>query len=261
MMEQTTKLTFLGTAAANFLPELKTIYKDCFDKTARRASCMLIGENYLIDCGMYVMESIRIAGVDMSKITDIFVTHFHADHFIADHVAQIAAGKEKPLRLWVRRDAQVPDISNVEVVHLPLHEEVAVSEGMTVVSVDANHDVEAFPQHFVFNIHGKKMLYALDGAWFLTPTYTYLKKSNLDLAVLDGTCGDYEGEWRIGSHNTIPMIRLMLPSLKKWGVIHDDTRVYLSHLAPKLHASHEETVEMVAKDGLLVAYDGLTVLL
>lgn len=258
---QTTKLTFLGTAAANFLPELKTIYKDCFDKTARRASCMLIGENYLIDCGMYVMESIRIAGVDMSKITDIFVTHFHADHFVAEHVEQIAAGKEKPLRLWVRRDAQVPPIDNVEVVYLPLHTEVEVAENMSVVSVDANHDQEAFPQHFVFTINGKKLMYALDGGWFLTASYSYLKKCMVDMAVLDATCGDYVGDWRLGSHNSIPMIRLMLPSLKKWGVIHDETRVYLSHIAPKLHATHEETVELVANDGLLVAYDGLTVML
>ena len=260
-MEQKTKLTFLGTAAANFSPRLKTDCKDCFDKDARRASCMLIGENYLVDCGMYVMESIRIAGVDMSKITDIFVTHLHADHFIAGHVAQIAAGKEKPLRLWVRRDAQLPPIDNVEVVYLPLQKEVAVSETMTVVSVDANHDPKSFPQHFVFTINGKKMLYALDGGWFLTSSYNYLRDAKLDLAVLDATCGDYVGDYRMGEHNSIPMIRLMLPSLKKWGTIDDETRVYLSHIAPKLHAPHDETVELVAKDGLLVAYDGLTVLL
>lgn len=260
-MEHKTKLTFLGTAAANFSPRLKTDCKDCFDNDARRASCMLIGENYLIDCGMYVMDSIRIAGVDMSKITDIFVTHFHADHFIADHVAQIAAGKEKPLRLWVRRDAQVPPVENVEVVYLPLHTEVAVGENISVVSVDANHEPDAFPQHFVFTINGKKLLYALDGGWFLTASYTHLKNAKVDMAVLDATCGDYTGDYRMGSHNSIPMIRLMLPSLKTWGVIHDETCVYLSHIAPKLHAPHAEIVENVAKDGLLVAYDGLTVLL
>ena len=260
-MEQTTKLIFLGTAAANFLPELKTIYKDCFDKTARRASCMLIGENYLVDCGMYVMESIRIAGVDMAKITDIFVTHLHADHFIADHVAQIAAGKEKPLRLWVRRDAVVPEIDNVEVVYLPRHTEVEIAEDMSVVSMDANHDPKSFPQHFIFTIHGKKLLYALDGGWFLTETYNYMRKVKMDMAVLDATCGERIGEWRIGEHNSLPMIRVMVPSLKTWGVLDEETRIYLSHIAPKLHAPHEEIVENVAKDGLLVAYDGLTVLL
>ena len=260
-MEQTTKITFLGTAAANFSPRLQTDCKDCFDQDARRASCILIGENYLVDCGMYVMESIRIAGVDMSKITDIFVTHLHADHFNAEYAEQIAAGKEKPLRLWVRRDAEVPPMENVEVIRLTRHEEVKVAEGMSVVSIDANHDAISFPQHFIFTIQGKKLLYALDGGWFVTESYNYLRKMKMDMAVLDATCGEKVGEWRIGSHNSLPMLRILVPALKTWGVFDDETQIYLSHIAPKLHAPHKEIVESVEKDGMLVAYDGLTVLL
>lgn len=256
-MEQTTKLTFLGTAAANFSPRLKTDCKDRFDKDARRASCMLIGENYLVDCGLYAMESLRIAGTDISKITDIFITHLHADHFVPEHIAQIADGKENPLRVWVRRDAQLPEIPNTEVVRLPLHTVVPVSDKMTVEAMDANHDPKSFPQHLIFAIGSKQLLYALDGAWFLTESYRYLHNRNLDMAVLDATCGDYTGDYRMGEHNSIPMIRLMLPSLKTWGAIHEQTKVYLSHLAPKLHLPHEETAALVAKDGLLVAYDGL----
>ena len=102
------------------------------------------------------------------------------------------------------------------------------------------------------------IFYALDGAWFLHETYYALKNTNLDFLVLDCTCGDYEGDYRIGEHNTIPMIRLMLPSLKKWGTITEKTQVYASHLAPSLHKSHEETVEILQKDGVYVAYDGLS---
>ena len=260
-MEQTTKLTFLGTAADDFSPRLKTDCKDCFELDARRASCILVGEKYLIDCGMYVMESIRIAGVDTGKITDIFVTHLHTDHFVAEYAEQIAAGHEKPVRLWVRRDAQLPAMENVEVVYLPRHTEVEVEEGVSVVSMDANHDAKSFPQHFVFNIHGKKLLYALDGGWLLNESYNFMRGLKVDMAVLDATCGDYLGEWRIGEHNTIPMIRVMVPSLKTVGVFNDETRIYLSHIAPTLHAPHAEIMESVANDGLLVAYDGLTVLL
>ncbi len=256
-MEQTTKLFFLGTAAANFLPILKTECKDRFDKNARRASCMLIGENYLVDCGMYVLESMRIAGTDMSKITDIFITHLHADHFVPEHVAEIAKGKEKPVRLWVRRDAVLPEIPNTEVIRLPLETVVPVAEGMTVETIDANHHPSVFPQHFLFTINGKQLLYALDGGWFLTASYKYLQNRNLDMMILDATCGDYVGDYRMGEHNSIPMIRLMLPSLKTWGAINDQTEIYLSHLAPKLHVSHDETVDLVAKDGMKVAYDGL----
>lgn len=256
-MEHTTKLLFLGTAAADFSPRLKTDCADRFDKDARRASCMLIGENYMVDCGLYALDSLRIAGTDVSKITDIFLTHLHADHFVPEHVAQVAAGKEKPLRLWVRRDAELPEIPNTEVIRLPLQTVVQVADGMTVESVDANHHPNTFPQHLIFTIHGKQLMYALDGGWFLNPTYRYLRDRNLDMLVLDATCGDYLGDYRIGEHNTIPMIRVMVPSLKTWGAIHENTRVFLSHLAPRLHLPHAETVELVAKDGLEVAYDGL----
>jgi len=256
-MEHTTKIFFLGTSAANFSPRLETDCKDRFDKDARRASCILIGERYMVDCGLYALESLRIAGTDISKITDLFITHLHADHFVPEHVAQIAKGKDKPLRVWVRRDAQLPEIPNTEIIPLPLHTVVPIAEGMTVESVDANHHPATFPQHLLFTINGKQLLYALDGAWFLTASYKYLRDRNLDMMILDATCGDYVGDYRMAEHNSIPMIRLMLPSLKTWGIIHDDTKIYLSHLAPKLHVSHDETVALVAKDGLLVAYDGL----
>lgn len=258
-MEHTTKLFFLGTAAANFSPRLKTDCKDCFDKDARRASCMLIGDDCMVDCGLYALESLRIAGTDISKITDVFITHLHADHFVPEHVAKIAEGKEAPLRVWVRRDAELPEIPNTQIIRIPLHTVVPVSDTMTVESIDANHHPGTFPQHYIFTIRGKQLLYALDGGWFLTASYNYLKNRNLDMVVLDATCGDYLGDYRMGEHNSIPMIRVMLPSLKTWGAINDQTRVYLSHLAPKLHLSHDETVELVAKDGMLVAYDGLEV--
>ncbi|MBO7156708.1 MAG: energy-coupling factor transporter transmembrane protein EcfT, partial [Clostridia bacterium] len=37
---------------------------------------------------------------------------------------------------------------------------------------------------------------------------------NLDIAVLDCTMGDYDGDWRVGEHNSIGMLRVLIPSLK-----------------------------------------------
>ena len=90
-------------------------------------------------------------------------------------------------------------------------------------------------------------------------TYYALKNANLDFLVLDGTCGDYDGEWRMAEHNSIPMIRLMLPSLKNWGVINDNSQVYISHIAPSLHKPHFETVEIMKTMGVKVAFDGLRI--
>ena len=63
----------------------------------------------------------------------------------------------------------------------------------------------------------------------------------------------------MGEHNSIPMLRVMLPSLRTFGVIADNTKVYFSHLAPSLHASHSETEKIAVEMGAHVAYDGLEI--
>lgn len=75
------KFQFLGTCAADFSPKLKTEFVDCFDKNARRSSCAIIEGRYLIDCGVHTVDCLRIAGIPLENITDVFFTHLHGDHF------------------------------------------------------------------------------------------------------------------------------------------------------------------------------------
>ncbi len=250
-------ILFLGTCACDYSPLLQTTYKDSFDKNARRSSCALINGRYLIDCGYHCMEELRIAKIDLAQITDIFVTHFHSDHYNIEHVRRIANAAQRILRVWVRADAKTLEIPNVEWKFMQKAVQYDVDENVKVTGLLANHNESVFPQHILLEADGKKLFYALDGAWFLHETYYALKNAQVDLLVLDCTCGDYLGDYRIGEHNTIPMIRLMLPSLKKWGTIGENTQVYVSHLAPSLHKTHEETAEILQKDGVCVAYDGL----
>lgn len=249
------RFEFLGTCAADFSPRLSGDCKDRFDNDARRASCALINGRYLLDCGPHCPDSLRIAGADPAAITDIIITHLHADHFVKESVEFIA--KDHPVRLWVREGASVPDIGNVTVVRMKSFEKYAVSDGLSVTGLPANHDAAAFPQHLLIEADGKKIFYGMDGGWLLNKTYAHLWNTHLDLCVLDGTCGDYEGDYRMGEHNSIPMIRLMLPSLRTVGAIDEHSLVYISHLAPSLHKPHAETVEICKKDNINVAYDGL----
>lgn len=252
-------LTFLGTSAADFKLLAKTDCADRFDKNARRASCAMIGDSILIDCGMHVLDSIRIAKVDVSKITDIFVTHFHADHFDGEHAEVIAQGKTTPVRLWCRSDAKVPELKNIEIIRMEEGVYYHVANGLNAMSIRANHDETVFPNHFLFDVDGTKVLYATDGAWITNSATRNLRGKNIDVYVVDATCGDYEGDRRAGEHNSIPMLRLLLPSLKTLEIINDKTKVFLTHIAPSLHKTHEETQEIVQKDGMTVAHDGLTI--
>ena len=252
-------ILFLGTCACDYSPLLQTVHKDTFDKNARRSSCALVNGRYLIDCGEHCMDSLRIAKVNPAQITDIFVTHFHSDHYNAEHIRQIAAAAKRVLRVWVRGDAKVVEIPNVKWELMEKLCQYTVDEKIKVTGFLANHSESAYPQHILIEADGKKLFYALDGAWFLYETYYALKDARLDFLVLDCTCGDYEGDFRIGEHNTIPMVRLMLPSLRRWGTVAENTQVYVSHLAPSLHKTHDETVKIFQKDGVDVAYDGLQI--
>ena len=258
MNTEKTICTFLGTSAADFSLLRRTDCENRFDLNARRASCMLIGEDLLIDCGMHVLDSLRIANADTSKITDIFLTHLHADHFIREHAEKLAEGKDRPVKIWCRQDAVIPYIKNTEVIRMEEGVYYHIREGVNAMSVYANHEESSFPQHVLFNVNGKKLFYATDGAWLLARACQFLKKKRVDHFVVDATCGDYTGDYRFAEHNSIPMIRLMLPSLKKNEIIHDQTQIILTHIAPSLHKSHEETQRIVEGDGMTVAYDGMT---
>ena len=252
-------LLFLGTSAFDYSDKLETEFKDKFDYNVRRAACGLINERYLIDCGFHCEDSLRIAGIDKSKITDIFITHFHGDHCCVEMIRRISADRTTPINVWVRHDAEVVDIPNVNWVRMNKMQEYALPDGTLVKGFYANHDESVWPQHLLFEKDGKRLLYACDGAWFLRETYYALKDLRLSLLVLDCTCGDYEGEWRMAEHNSIPMVRLMLPCLKNWGVIDENSKIFISHIAPSLHKPHFETVEIMKEMGANVAFDGLKI--
>lgn len=253
------EITFLGTGAHDYSPRLQTELRDAFDFDARRSSSVFLNGSHLIDCGDHLRDELRLAGADASSIGDVFLTHLHVDHYNAEHLKWLAIGKGEPLRVWVRKGASLPAFPNVTVIEMEMKRRYDVGDGLAVIGLPANHDADVFPQHFLFERGGKRLFYGCDGAWLLHETYYALKDAALDCMILDCTCGDYEGEWRIGEHNTIPMVRLMLPSLKAWGAITDETEVYISHLAPSLHLPHGDTVKLLERDGIKVAYDGLKI--
>ncbi len=249
--------TFLGTCARDFEALEKADCRGRFDKDARRSSCLLIGDSLLVDCGTHVLDSLAIAGADISKITDIFVTHFHDDHFNPEHAERIAEGKTSPVRLWCRFDAEVPPLRGVEVMRMHEGVKYPVFPTLNAISVYANHDETSFPNHFLFEVNGKKLFYGTDGAWMTERACVCLRGADVDVFITDATCGDYAGDSRATGHNSIPMIRLLLPSLRANGIISDKTRVMLTHIAPSLHKPHDETVKLLRPEGLIVAYDGM----
>ena len=252
-------VVFLGTCACDFSKRLETDLKDVFDKDVRRSSSILVDGDILVDCGPHTLDSLRIAGISLDSISSVVITHLHDDHFNIDNILAIAKSKNTPLKLYVREDADIDISCDVEIVRMKPFAQYCLNNGITVTGMDANHDASAYPQHLLFKKNDKSIFYGCDGAWLLNTTYYALQNAKLDMMVLDCTTGDYEGDYRMGEHNSIPMLRVMLPSLRAFGVINEKTKVYFSHLAPSLHASHSETEKIANKMGAHVAYDGLQI--
>ena len=252
-------IKFLGTCACDFSPKLESEYKDSFGLDERRASSVLVNGKHLIDAGMHVLDSLRIANDPIDNITDIFISHIHDDHFNAKNIEKIAKSGKTPIRIWVREDAIVPEIKNIVYVRMTPYVKYAVNEGVFVTGVIANHDPDATPQHLILEINGRRLFYGCDGAWLVTKTYNFIKGADFDIAIFDATMGDYNGDYRIGEHNSIPMLRVMLPSLRTEGAITDKTKVIFSHIAPSLHKPHAEIVKTAKELGASVAYDGMEI--
>jgi len=129
---------------------------------------------------------------------------------------------------------------------------------ITVSAVMANHD--AFPLHYMFKRGSKKFFYGCDGAWMLHDSYYYLKTAAFDAMILDATVGDYDGDYRMAEHNSIPMIRMMLKSFATFGITTPDTKIYLSHMSRTLHHdTHAERTARLAPEGMIPARDGMTI--
>lgn len=253
------KIRFIGTCAADYSPLLGTTFKDQLDKDARRSSAVLVDEHLLIDCGHHVVESMRIQNISLSSIDVLLLTHLHGDHYQPYNIKLIANAAERKLKVYAHRSAlnrlkkELADL-NVEIYTFNYCKSRKLECGITITGLPANH--QSCPSHYLLEGDGKSFYYATDGAWIMYNAFYYLKDKKLDAIVLDATVGDYEGDYRVAEHNSIPMIRLMLKSFDKFHICDDHTKIILSHIAPSLHKTYDETVEILAKDGMEVAYDG-----
>lgn len=256
------EIRFIGTCAADFSSLLATEFKGKLDKDARRSSSVLVDNHILIDCGEHTIESLHIQKISLSEVDILLLTHLHDDHYQSDSIRVIAEAACRKLQVYAHRSAlpilkkELVD-ANVEIHAFTYGKSRNLKCGITVTALPANHT--CCPCHYLLESGGKSVYYALDGAWIMYDAYWFLKDKRLDAIVLDATIGDYDGDYRVAEHNSIPMIRLMMKSFHRFNICDEHTRIILSHMAPSLHKSHDETVKLLEKENMEVAYDGFII--
>ena len=262
------ELLFLGTGAANWPRKYPPLNKTLSRGEVRGMSSMLINGHILIDCGPTVLDVMKRYDVNPAGITDILLTHTHADHLHENSILALANSRDAglaPLTFWGDPEAlkKVPDSDRIEKRPVGVEQSFSI-DGINITGLESNHQVEGSKEKCrIYLIEGatRSVLYATDGAWLLTTTSNYLRKKQLDAIIWDATCGEGEGDPRIFSHNDLTMIRHMNQSLASAKILKPDAKIILTHIARKLHPAHDVLEKRLLPEGLIPAYDGMSVVL
>ena len=222
------KVLFLGTGASDW-PVDKV---ECNQSRYRRNSSILIDDTILIDPGPGVYEAACEYGVNLWGVKYILNTHKHADHFNIN-----------TLNLLEKYGAKFVELEAGEKRWL---------DNYQVHALKGNH--RCTTTHFLISDGVKRIFYGLDGAWLMYDEVQAIKEYPVDLAILDGTVGNIEGDYRIFEHNNLMMVRELKKSLETYVF-----RFCISHMAYTLHEIHEDLTTEMSQYGIEVAYDGMTI--
>lgn len=257
------KILFLGTGAADW--EIK-----CEEDTLpgeRRRSSMIIDESILLDVAPQSYAFAKRLGVNMSKITDCFITHSHVDHYNKSALLNFAKDSGNKINLYCHKGA-LPcfDLSDDEAALFnicPLEAfDIFDAAGYKVTAVSANHlvaDSSEQPLHYILAKDGRSYMCGGDGGLFTAHTWEYMRTLCFDGIIFDLTVGDMTGNFRLCTHNSIPMLRMIISALRENEMIHDGTVLIANHLAQTLHCEDQETERILGEIGVKVAYDGITI--
>ena len=263
--QDTFTVLFLGTGAAdwdvNAYPQEKEIL---ISGAYRGQSSILINNSILVDCGATVAAALDIFGVHIDTITDIVITHTHADHFNIDSIKKIASKREnqKRINLWIEHHSAsyyktLEDDTGCTVKPVKCFEKFTINE-FEITPVEANHfraETEEQCLHYIFTKSNKSLFYALDGGWLTIKTWNLLKKMKLNTIIWDATWGS-DVYYCIFSHNTIPAIHLMKKQMFKDQVLNQESKVIISHLSRNSHPSHANVTINMKTEQIITDNDG-----
>jgi ribonuclease BN (tRNA processing enzyme) len=266
--ENKVELLFLGTGAANWPKRYPPLNQELSRGQVRGMSSMLVNGHILIDCGSTVLDVMKRYDVDPAGITDILLTHTHADHLHESSILTIANSRDAdlgPLKFWGNPEAlkKVPDSDRIEKRPVGVEQSFSI-DGFEITGLESNHHVAGSEEKcLIYLIEGaaRSVLYATDAGWLLTRTSIYLKKKQLDAIIWDATMGEGTGDPRIFGHNDLTMIRHMNQTLARSKVLKPDAKIILTHLARKLHPAHDVLEKRLLPEGLIPAYDGMAIAL
>ncbi len=272
------KLKYFGTAAAEGIPGLFCNCRVCKNALLKRGkevktrSQALLDGKILIDFPPDTYMHVLNYGLDLRDIKHCIITHSHHDHLFADdfwcRLPSIANDiDESPLNVYLTEagynKAREVLGANADCGRLKFHKitefEPFYIEDYRIIPIRANHDPAANPVIYAIEHGEKAILYANDTGFLSDESLDYIKRLGIkfDFVSLDCTgmlqtsCRDH--------HMSLDVNVELMQKLNEMGVCDEKTVKYVNHFSHNGYATHEEFVEVAAKYGFGVTFDGLEV--
>ena len=283
------KLLFLGTGAGDFRAmdnlnnqnEHIVRARQLGGRNLRHAAAAMIFPDILID--FYDDRQIRNLDVETDAIRHLLITHGHWDHFQPEAILEFAA--RLPHVLQVYGNAMVGDALEFVATyawdestgrfsvremtpnicfHLIRPGQRFELKDTTITAVQGNHYInkqhmimDQWALNYILECAGRTIFYGLDSSYTLPLTMEHLRQFHLDLAVFDATFGDKEIDTATSGHNNFAMLADTIAEFRQEGIIGEGTTVVGSHISLEHVRPHDDIVEDLARNGIVLAYDGM----
>ena len=255
------KFEFLGPGAADY-----NLERDCGMAEFRRFSSMMINDSILIDPGPHIFHYAETFGKPnlFDNLKTVIVTHSHDDHLNAESVKKIAqlcpdckfAGNAMSLKMLEQAGVEV------DYTVLTPFERYTFGDAV-IVPLFANHNTHRDGEQallYSVELEGKKIYYGTDTGWLPAATWDYISTQHYDAMVFELTVGEASYDFRIFTHTSLEMLRIMLRTIchrdRRYEATNFGCKLFTTHHARTLHPDQATLAAMLAPLNVTPAYDG-----
>lgn len=269
------KIRFMGTAGSEGIPNPFCNCKVCENarknkgKDERTRASVMVDDCMQIDMSPEWSYQLKREGLTARNVHATLFTHTHPDHFnVGEFVSRtlnFAQNVDFPMHIF-GNDCAIKGTFNALdglggdrfIFHLVAPFLTYEYEGYKITPILANHAKMELCYNYIIEKDNKVFFYGLDSGYLCDESFNFLKKFKIDVAVLECTYSLREGE-RTDNHLNFKSLINEVNRLKEQGTLSDKSRVIASHVSHSSGLTHAQTEEILSKEGIEVAYDGLIV--
>ena len=273
------KILFLGTAAAEGIPSpfcecpTCTHAREAGGRNVRMRTATLVNDDLLFDCGPDLIAATQRFGVRLSRLETLLVTHAHDDHLLPSNLAWRGPGfcptpitplyifGPGPVTRTFRRDRHWPTLAEKGAVSL---ETVRAGQRWQsgqyqITALPATHDSNRTSLLYIVNDGVHKLFYATDSgplserAWRIVA-----REAPFDAVLMEETMGRTP---RCEEHHNTQSFLEAHGRFVREEWLTGDARFVAFHFSHQSNPPHDELVRYFAPHGVLVAYDGMGLIL